>query len=272
VYIGSINTCHFENCKEAINAGKHVVCEKPLVLNSEEAVVLFDMAKEKNVFLMEAMWSRFMPIYVKLKDMLETGKLGKIHSASANFTTKMDSLPRIFNKNMGGGGMYDLGVYTLQFCLLAFNDEYPDEISTCGSLDPVSGVDNTVSTSLVYRGRGFANSFCNTLGETNRDAFIIGSEGSIKLVGPFHSPVKMEVFDKNGEITETVEHVVPKSENSKSEFIFGNSGNLIYEADHALDCVLSGKLESDVWSRGHTLRSLKIIETCLGELGYYSDN
>ena len=100
VYIGSINTCHFENCKEAINAGKHVVCEKPLVLNSEEAVVLFDLAKEKKVFLMEAMWSRFMPIYVELKDMIETGKLGKIHSASANFTTKMDSLPRIFNKNM----------------------------------------------------------------------------------------------------------------------------------------------------------------------------
>ena len=133
-------------------------------------------------------------------------------------------------------------------------------------------MDNTVSATLVYRGKGLANSFCNTTGETNRNAFIFGSEGSVKLAGPFHSPVKMEVFDKNGELTKTVHHSVPKSSNSKSEFKFGNSGNLIYEADHVADCVLSGKLESDVWSRAHTLRSLKIIETCLGELGYYSDN
>ena len=269
VYIGSINTAHFDHCKDAILAKKHVLCEKPMVLKSSEAEYLFKIAKENNVFLMEAMWSRFMPIYDELSNILKSEKLGKICSATANFTTKSSEVLRIKEKSMGGGGMYDLGVYTLQFLFLAFGDTFPNEIITSGSLDPVSGVDNTVFTQLVYYGKGIGSSFCNTLQYSNRDGIILGSEGSLKLCGPFHTPIKMEVFDKNGVLVKTVHHELPETENDKSKFIFGNSENLIYEADHVVDCVKNGELESSKWGKDHTIRSLKVIEDSLEKLGYY---
>jgi dihydrodiol dehydrogenase / D-xylose 1-dehydrogenase (NADP) len=107
VYIGSINTTHKENCLKAINAGKHVLCEKPMVLNQQDQEEVFKAAKENHVFFMEALWTRFFPIVDKLRGHLHKNSIGEVKFFGSSFFLPIKDVPRIREKDLGGGALYE---------------------------------------------------------------------------------------------------------------------------------------------------------------------
>jgi len=113
VYIGTINTTHLELAKMYIKAGKHVLCEKPMCMNTRETKELVDLARTQGVFLMEAVWSRCLPSYQAIREILAAGEIGEVKQVEASFG-EVATAPRLHSKELGGGTVYDLGIYTIQ--------------------------------------------------------------------------------------------------------------------------------------------------------------
>ena len=116
VYIATTNNFHYENILQCLEHGKHVLCEKSMVLHTRQAEEVFALAREKGLFLMECMWVRFLPKIQKVKEWVETGRIGKLKCAQGNlgFYAGKDLTTRAYNPALGGGSMYDLGVYLIE--------------------------------------------------------------------------------------------------------------------------------------------------------------
>ena len=117
VYIATPNNLHYENCRMCLEAGKHVLCEKPFTLSTEQAQELFDLAEEKGLFIMEAFWIRFLPAYDKLRAMLRDGVIGEVNRITSQFGFVAEGArrERKFKSELGGGALLDIGIYNLGF-------------------------------------------------------------------------------------------------------------------------------------------------------------
>ena len=117
VYIATPNNFHYENCRMCLEAGKHVLCEKPFTLSTEQAQELFDLAEEKGLFIMEAFWIRFLPAYDKLRAMLRDGVIGEVNRITSQFGFVAEGArrERKFKSELGGGALLDIGIYNLGF-------------------------------------------------------------------------------------------------------------------------------------------------------------
>ncbi|XP_031842110.1 trans-1,2-dihydrobenzene-1,2-diol dehydrogenase isoform X2 [Nomia melanderi] len=233
VYIGALNPQHSEITKLMLNNGKHVLCEKPLTLNLKQTTELVNLAKSKNLFLMEAIWSRCFPAYEMVKKEIESGSIGEVYQVLASFGFNLSEVERIKSKQMGGGTILDLGVYGIQFACLIFDHEVPHTIRASGCLNE-EGVDLSASANLHYKGNRTATLLFHALVDLPNEAHIIGTKGIIKIP-QFWCPIKVEFPDR------TVEFSLPEN-NQKFNFI--NSVGLRYEADEVRKCILKGVIES----------------------------
>jgi len=120
VYVGSVCTSHYEMVKLYLNHGKHVLCEKPLTLSLRETKELVELSRSKKRFFMEAVWSRFFPVYDYVRRKLEAGTIGDVVQLNANMTIHFPEGSRVRNKEVGGGTILDFGVYVLQLVLMVF--------------------------------------------------------------------------------------------------------------------------------------------------------
>jgi dihydrodiol dehydrogenase / D-xylose 1-dehydrogenase (NADP) len=155
VYVGNVNSKHKEACLKAIEKGKHVLCEKPMTLNSVEQEEVLKLAKENGVFFMEAIWTRFFPAIDRLREELKNGSIGEVRMVQASFFVNICHIERVRNKELGGGGILDLGIYPIQFACMVFNHEIPEEITASGHLMP-TGVDECVNITLKYSNQRMA--------------------------------------------------------------------------------------------------------------------
>ncbi|XP_076243309.1 trans-1,2-dihydrobenzene-1,2-diol dehydrogenase isoform X2 [Calliopsis andreniformis] len=233
VYIGTLNPQHLEVAKLMLNHGKHVLCEKPLTMNTKQTTELINLAKDKKLFLMEAIWSRCFPIYETIKKEIESGNIGDVYQVIAPFGFKLADVERLNSKSLGGGTVLDLGVYALQFAIWVFGSEAPHTITASGCLN-ANGVDQSVSVSLQYKGNRTATIITHALVELPNDAFVIGTKGIIK-VPQFWCPTTVELP------TGTVHSPLPEA---KHKFNFVNSAGLRYEAQEVRNCILKGVIES----------------------------
>ena len=128
VYIGSINTEHVKLCKMMFAAGKHVLCEKPLGLNVRETKEIVDSAKKNKVFLMEAIWSRFTPSYIKVREDIKKGVIGDVLHSEALFAVPIDKVDRILKKEMGGGSVLDIGIYCVNWAQFVHGSQKPKKV------------------------------------------------------------------------------------------------------------------------------------------------
>ena len=151
VYIPLPNNLHYEWVKKAIAAGKHVLCEKSITLNSEELEEAVQLAKEHGVVLAEAMTIYHMPIYKELKKRMDAGKFGELRVIQMNFGSykEYDMKNRFFNRNLAGGALLDIGVYALSFVRMFLNS-CPDQITSQVKLAP-TGVDEQAGILLMNR-------------------------------------------------------------------------------------------------------------------------
>ncbi|KAK7099402.1 hypothetical protein V1264_003545 [Littorina saxatilis] len=179
-YVGAIHPVHFKICMLLLEHGKHVLCEKPLTLTLQEAKDVIAKAKEKKLFFMEGFWTRFFPAVLRMQEEIQAGNLGHINFLRANFCVPASSVQRLTKKEMGGGGLMDLGCYTVQYANLVFREQ-PEKIIAVGDLTE-EGVDRSGTVVLKYKGGSMAvlcYSFDNALGQNNITLY--GSKGNLQV-------------------------------------------------------------------------------------------
>lgn len=257
VYVGSINTKHSEHVKMMLDGGKHVLCEKPMCLTVEETEELVALARKKNLFLMEAVWSRCFPAYDLVKKLIKEGAIGDVNHVNAAFGIYIPDKGRVAKKDLGGGAVYDLGIYTIQLAQYIFQD-FPTDIVGCGFLNE-DGVDKTVSIALKYSNSRLASLTCSSESCMPNEAQISGSKGFIRIHFPFWCPTKITVNDKTYEVPLPD---VPLYVN------FDNSQGLTYEAQEVRRCLLDGKIESSRIPHSASVELAKIMSKVRTDVGY----
>jgi predicted dehydrogenase len=247
IYIATPNNLHYENTKMCLNAGKAVLCEKPFALNSSQLEEMVALARSKKVFLMEALWTRFLPTIEKVINIIDSGAIGEPHLIKADFGFKAEFNPenRLFDAALGGGSVLDIGIYPLFLSQLLFGK--PIAVKSL-SVKASTGTDMTAGIILTHeKGRMslLASSFAVSL-ETKAE--IVGTEGTITLHRMFHMPTSISIT-KDGKTKK-----VPVK-------IKGNGYN--YEAAEVMICLSKGKTESDKLPLSFSLNLMKTIDDVL---------
>lgn len=228
VYIATPHTFHFENTMLCLQHGKGVLCEKPLGIHLTQVQTMIKEAKTRKLFLMEAIWTRFMPAIEKMKSLIDEKVIGEIVSVHADFGFRSEFNPesRLYNKSLSGGSLLDIGLYPIFLSLLVLG--MPSEINAMARMTTTE-VDSFCAMLFDYEDNSKAVLTSTLEANTPTEAFIHGTKGSIKLHRRFHQPNTITLAT-NGE--ETV-------------FELPYSGNgYAHEIEEVNHCILNGHTES----------------------------
>jgi predicted dehydrogenase len=248
IYIATPHNLHYENTLLCLQHNKAVLCEKPFAMNSRQAIVMIAMAKAKNIFLMEALWTKFHPHYLKMHEMIGQGLLGEIKSVLVNFGFKpTPPVPaRLFDPALGGGTLMDIGIYNVFMAMSILGK--PDQIEA--SITPAStGVDEQCAILFHYKNGAIAQLFSTFSSNLATEADICGTEGRIRLTSRFYEPSSIVEFYPERTVSK---QIIPV----KKEQGFGYQ----YEARHVNDCLRKGLTESDVVSFADTLLLVETLD------------
>jgi predicted dehydrogenase len=199
IYVATPHSEHLEHALLAIRAGKHVLVEKAFTRNAAEAEQVFAAAREAGVFVMEAMWTRFLPHVAALHQVLDAGEIGEIVNVSADHGQLMgfDPSSRLYDPALAGGALLDLGVYPVSFAHDLLGT--PDAVQAVGTLTP-TGVDGQVSIVLSYGERTQATLSTTLWAKTPTIAQISGTEGFVEVAGSFYGPSSFRVTRLDGRV------------------------------------------------------------------------
>jgi predicted dehydrogenase len=181
IYIATPHHLHLKNASEAMKNGKAVLCEKPITINTNEFHQLIDVAKSTGMYLMEAMWTYFLPPILKAKSWVDEGKIGNPVYVKADFGFKADEEKnlRLFDPAMAGGALLDIGIYPIALACLFYN-QLPKNISVISNKTN-TGVDSSETIFMEYLHGGFANLSASFLYDMPNEALLIGDEGYIRI-------------------------------------------------------------------------------------------
>lgn len=253
IYIGTPHTEHRPNAELCILNGKSVLCEKPFTLNSKEAKYLMELAKEHNVFLMEAMWTKFLPVTKKVKEWLAQGRIGTVKKlqASFGFSVPYNESNRLYNFDLAGGALLDAGVYPITYVLYLM-DKLPVQVVSTGIfLD--KGVDEQNCVLFKFDNHVIAAASSAINAQIGQDAVIIGDEGRI-VVPSFLMANKAYLYDREGREAEVFE---------EEARITGYE----FEAYEVNDCIRNGKIESSINPLQNTLEVMQVMDGIREEWG-----
>lgn len=232
VYVATPHPAHHDATIMCLEAGKHVLCEKPLAMNPDEAREMAETARRTGKFLMEAMWTRFRPVMVKVRELLAAGELGEVQYLTATIGWKSNFDPefRLYKKELGGGGLLDGGVYPVSFASMVLGT--PDEVCSVATLGE-SGVDENAMFAMKYASGAVA-----AVGVTIRSSpvslgLICGTEGTILIDHDWHRPFSFSLRK-------------PGREPQVFDYTDQQGVGYQFEAMHVMDCIRQGKTESDV--------------------------
>ncbi|XP_016141204.1 trans-1,2-dihydrobenzene-1,2-diol dehydrogenase [Sinocyclocheilus grahami] len=257
LYIGVLHTHHLQVGLLFLNAGKNVLCEKPFAMNLREVRQLISAARENNVFLMEAVWTRFFPVSLEIGRLLSRGDVGEVKVVRADFGVPLTHVQRAVQKELGGGALLDIGIYCIQFVLMVFNGEKPETIQATGvCLD--TGVDEAMVVTLKFSGQRLAVCTCTITAELPNEAVIVGTKGTIKVPAHMWCPTSLMV---NG-----VETQYPVPEPSLP-LNFINSTGMCYEAEEVRRCLLHGLKESSRMSHADSALLAEIMDEARRQVG-----
>lgn len=238
VYIATPHVSHLELVELCLNQGVAVLCEKPLGLNYAQVEKMVKLSREKQVYLMEALWSRFTPSTLKVLKLIEAGTLGEIESVRADFGFQVgpNTPKRILDPALGGGSLLDIGIYPVWLCLLLLGK--PEEIIVAARLDE-NTVDHEIHVSLRNAEGKLGHAYSTLLGRTPTEALILGSKADLHWHSRFHEPSNFSIL-REGETPEN--------------FFFDRPTNgYNYEAIAVMEDVRAGKTENELWSLDDSL-------------------
>jgi dihydrodiol dehydrogenase / D-xylose 1-dehydrogenase (NADP) len=245
VYVATPHAFHARDAKTAIDAGKAVLCEKAFTVTAREANDVIRHARSRGVFLMEAMWTRFVPAVVKLREWIAAGSIGEIRHVAANigWARTYDPANRLFARETAGGALLDIGVYPISFFSMLLGP--PGEVA--GVMTPTpNGVDRQCAGSFVYPSGALATFAASFASDLPCDVRITGTEGWIHVHPPIIAPQALTRSAKTG-AQETVE--LP---------YLGNG--YPHEATEVNHCLAQGKTESEIMPLDETLSIMQTMD------------
>ncbi len=252
IYISTPHPYHKDNSILCLEAGKAVLCEKPFTINATEAQAVVDVARAKGVFLMEAMWSRYFPAMIKVREWLDEGAIGDVRLVSADFGFRagVNAAGRLFNPALGGGALLDVGIYVTSFASFVLGP-HPTRIQSLANIGE-TGVDEQNTILLGYENGAMATLTSAVRTSTLHEAHIVGTDGTISI--PTHFWKAEKAVLKAGEREEEV-NIKP----------MGNGYN--YEAAEVGRCLNEGLLESPTMPLDETIALMKILDAIRADWG-----
>lgn len=251
IYIATPHTFHFENTMMCLKNGKGVLCEKPMGINHHQVATMIQEAKLKNLFLMEGIWTRFIPATEKLLEILDQKIIGDLLAIRADFGFKgnFNLTSRLYNKELGGGSLLDIGIYPIYLSLLTLG--VPKTMKIMARMTETN-VDSYCSMLFGYKNGAIANLESTLEADTPTEAYLYGSIGSIKLHSRFHHTEKISIH-QNG---------IQQEINLKYK---GNG--YVHEIEEVNKCLLNNSVESDKLPLKLSLTLIKLIDQIKNEIG-----
>jgi predicted dehydrogenase len=253
VYVATPHPFHAENALLALRAGKHVLCEKPFTVNETEAAEVIAAARDRGLFCMEAMWTRFLPHMRRIRELLDSGAVGDVRTVIADHGQRFlppDLDSRLYAAELAGGALLDLGIYPLSFA--SFVTGQPERVTAVS--DPaVTGVDAQTSILLQYQGGGHAV-LTTTLGaRTPTTASVTGTEGRITIDEVWYQPTSFTFQSQSGDVQRYDEPRI--------------GHGLRYQADEVGRCLRGGLTESPVMPLEETLAIMATMDEIRRQIG-----
>jgi len=293
VYVATPHQRHRDDCLLALNANKAVLCEKPFASNAAQVQEIIDLARERNLFCMEAMWMRFMPLILEVRKLIEQKVIGEVRLLTADNgkAIRYDPEHKMFQPAQGGSCLLDRGVYGLALAqgLLGKPEAVNGNVSYSAS-----GVDEQVGMVLRYRNGALAVLASSLTAHTSNEAVITGTNGSIRIHAPFYNPTRVTVWvrspkrpatatsiRKQGLKTKLMERLKlsfpgqwlvsridesqwPRRKGKKTVIFQPHTGNgYHYQAIEAMKCLRSELQASDTMPLADSLQTIQTIENML---------
>lgn len=271
VYVATLNTTHFEVTKEVLLAGKSVLCEKPLVVSGEQADELSTLAREKGVLLAENHWTRFLPVYDRIRELVASGGIGEVRVIHADYFFRMEFDPtnRYFNRDKLGGALMDIGIYGMGFIGM-FLGYRPDRVSAFGRLG-TTDVDEVLHLSLGYPDGALADATFAISTPAPFRAMLIGTRGRIEIPD-YGRASRATVYQypdvetgRNSAGTGTVFNVPEGTTSFEIAEPLKRNG-FEYIAEAVTEAVRAGKNELDLLTLDEIVSWVKIRENILKDL------
>lgn len=256
VYVATPHPQHAANALLALNAGKGVLCEKPFTMNRREAEQVVALARAKQLFLMEAMWTRFMPALAEVKRLIALGEIGSVHQVVADFgfTATFGPEHRVYNPELGGGALLDLGIYPLSIAASLLGAVV--DVKAQAEMGP-TGVDVQTAFTLRHEGGGMSVCSCSFQARTPGELTVSGARGHIRMNTMFHRAQSITVSLDDGS-TRTID----------TPFL-GNG--YVHEVIEAQRCFRAGLIESPGMTHAETLHLMGVMDEVRRQIGLVYD-
>lgn len=253
VYIATPHSHHAQLALEAMEYGKHVLCEKPMGVNREQTAGMLNRASEKQVFFMEALWSRFMPAIVRAKELVDSGTLGDIryiHADFAFFALDRDPEGRLLNPELAGGSLLDIGIYPVFLSYLMLGK--PDKIQSVSKFHETGA---EIETSMIFEYPGAQALLYSGLGcNSEMKAMVCGTKGTVYIHPRWHESQEL-TLELGGEAQSIA---LPKS-----------GKGYVHEIQEVHNCLRAGALQSKAWSHQNSLDLIEILDLVRSQNGIH---
>ena len=252
IYVATPHPLHCQNTITCLEAGKGVLCEKPLAVNATEAEQMTRTAQRHGQFLMEAMWTRFLPAIVRLRELVRDGAIGQLQLVAADFGFRAqdEELNRLNDPALAGGALLDVGVYPVSLASMLLGP--PDRINGTANLGS-TGVDNHSAYVLHHAAGTLAVGYASISVDTVHEACIYGSDGRIRIHSPWWRATRMTVC-RRGHDDETIELELE-----------GNG--YAHEAREVARCLQAGALESEQMTWDESLSIMRTMDELRAQWG-----
>jgi predicted dehydrogenase len=245
IYISTPHSLHKDNTLLCLEAGKAVLCEKPFAINAAETEAMIKLARQKRLFLMEAMWTRFLPAVLKVRQLIAEDAIGEVRMLMADlgFRAEFDPKSRLFDPALGGGALLDVGIYTVSFASMLLGT--PVKVTSLAHLGE-TGVDEQSAMLLSYAGGQLAVLAAAVRTDIPSEAIIMGTKGQIRVHAPIYCPVRLTLSrpEQGDEIIDAP--------------LEGNGYN--YQALEVMNCLRNGWLESATMPLDETLTIMRTMD------------
>ena len=253
IYVATPHPMHAQNAALALNAGKHVLIEKPFTLNAAEARSIVDLAQAQNLVVLEAMWTRFLPHMKRVREIIASGALGTVHSVVADHTRDLPDDPkhRLNALELGGGALLDLGIYPIALVWDILGK--PEEIMSMARFK-ATGADAEVATIFRHGGGGLSTTISSSDNGGRNVASILGTQARIDIDATWYAPTSFRVVDSEDKVLESYVSDVP-------------GRGMQFQADEIERLVIAGAISGEILPAEESVAIMETLDTIRAQIG-----